>query len=62
MNKVLEYIKQHQEEMLEDLKTLVLAESPTHSKERVDQCGAEIQKLFTATGWPCLRCRPTGRG
>lgn len=46
MNKVLEYIKQHQEEMLEDLKTLVLAESPTHSKERVDQCGAEIQKLF----------------
>ncbi|KRF42182.1 M20 family metallopeptidase [Paenibacillus sp. Soil787] len=46
MDKVLEYLKQHQEEMLEDLKTLVLAESPTRSKERVDQCGVEIQNLF----------------
>ncbi|KEO84953.1 M20 family metallopeptidase [Tumebacillus flagellatus] len=46
MDDVVEYLKQHQEEILEDLKTLVLAESPTRSKERVDQCGAEIQKLF----------------
>ncbi|MFC5449990.1 M20 family metallopeptidase [Paenibacillus aestuarii] len=46
MDNVLAYLKQHQAEMLDDLKTLVLAESPTHSKERVDQCGAEIQKLF----------------
>ncbi|MDR6882473.1 M20 family metallopeptidase [Bacillus sp. 3255] len=46
MDKVLAYLKQHQDEMLDDLKTLVLAESPTRSKDRVDQCGAEIQKLF----------------
>ncbi|UUZ87324.1 hypothetical protein LJK88_14080 [Paenibacillus sp. P26] len=46
MDNVLEYLEQHREEMLEDLKTLVLAESPTRSKERVDQCGAEIQRLF----------------
>ncbi|MCU4967381.1 M20 family metallopeptidase [Bacillus toyonensis] len=46
MDKVLEYLKQHQEEILEDLKTLVLAESPSHSKVRVDQCGEVIQQLF----------------
>jgi glutamate carboxypeptidase len=46
MNRVLAYLKQHQDEMLDDLKKLVEAESPTHSKERVDLCGQEIQKLF----------------
>ncbi|MEH7012574.1 M20 family metallopeptidase [Neobacillus niacini] len=46
MDKVLEYLKQHQEGILEDLKKLVLAESPSRSKVRVDQCGEVIQQLF----------------
>ncbi|MGE7883539.1 M20 family metallopeptidase [Bacillus sp. NPDC094077] len=46
MDTVLEYLKQHQEEILKDLKKLVLAESPSHSKVRVDQCGEVIQQLF----------------
>lgn len=46
MDKLLEYLKEHQQEILEDLKTLVLAESPSHSKARVDQCGEVLQQLF----------------
>ncbi|EJQ49962.1 Carboxypeptidase G2 [Bacillus mycoides] len=46
MDNVLEYLKQHQEEILKDLKKIVLAESPSRSKIQVDQCGKVIQQLF----------------
>ncbi|MDM5234953.1 M20 family metallopeptidase [Bacillus cereus] len=46
MDDVLEYLKQHQEEILKDLKKIVLAESPSRSKMQVDQCGEVIQQLF----------------
>lgn len=46
MDKVLEYLQQHQQEILSDLQTLVAAESPSHSKQQVDKCGEQIKHLF----------------
>ncbi|WP_188206834.1 M20 family metallopeptidase [Alkalibacillus aidingensis] len=39
------YLQEHQEEILEDLHTLVAAESPSENKTLVDQCGKTLQQL-----------------
>mgnify|MGYP001295781680 CR=1 FL=1 len=40
------YLKEREENILRDLERVVKAESPTHDKQSVDQCGAVFEELF----------------
>jgi glutamate carboxypeptidase len=42
----LTYLQKHQKDILDDLRRLVQAESPSYEKEYVDRCGNELQVLF----------------
>ncbi|WP_010677096.1 M20 family metallopeptidase [Bacillus timonensis] len=44
--RVVEFLKDRESEMVEVLKGLVEIESPSHDKEAVDQVGAQVQKLY----------------
>lgn len=46
MSDILAYLKAHQNEMEATLLRLVEAESPSHNKELVDQCGKVLKKEF----------------
>lgn len=46
MDAILQYLQQHQNEILSDLKELVLAESPSTRKDLVDQCGETLKEIF----------------
>ncbi|PEU55828.1 peptidase M20 [Priestia megaterium] len=43
---VFSYLKEHEQEMLKDLVGFVKKESPSYSKELVDQCGMYLTQLF----------------
>lgn len=43
---VFSYLKEHEQEMLEDLVGFVKKESPSYSKDLVDQCGMYLTELF----------------
>ena len=43
---VFSYLKEHEQEMLEDLVGFVKKESPSYSKELVYQCGMYLTQLF----------------
>lgn len=43
--RIVDYVTAHGQQILEDLKTLVQAESPTDCKELVDGCGQAIRQL-----------------
>jgi glutamate carboxypeptidase len=42
----LTYLQKHQKDILDDLRRLVQAESPSYEKEYVDRCGNELRVLF----------------
>ena len=44
--RILEYLKSHEEEMLEDVITLASAESPSSDKAAVDACGEVLRSLY----------------
>ncbi len=44
--KILAYLKEHEEEILEDVVTLVKAESPSSDKAAVDACGEVLCSLY----------------
>jgi glutamate carboxypeptidase len=46
MSAILEYLKQRQDDMILSLEMLVKSESPSDSKELVDQCGELLQRMF----------------
>lgn len=46
MNTIKNYLQQHADEILGDIKTLVLAESPSLDKAAVDECGDVLQSIF----------------
>lgn len=46
MNNIKNYLQQHADEILGDIKTLVLAESPSLDKAAVDECGDVLQSIF----------------
>lgn len=43
---LLDYLKSHEKEILEDLEGLVKKESPSSNKALVDECGEHLQELF----------------
>ena len=43
--RILDYVAQHGEQIIEDLKQLVQAESPSDRKDLVDACGQKIRQL-----------------
>lgn len=43
--RILDYVAQHEEQIIEDLKQLVQAESPSDRKDLVDACGQKIRQL-----------------
>ncbi|UFJ42603.1 M20 family metallopeptidase [Brevibacillus humidisoli] len=46
MTDLLSFCKVNQQQMIDDLERLVVAESPSHDKRLVDQCGVVLQSLF----------------
>ncbi|NOU96182.1 M20/M25/M40 family metallo-hydrolase [Paenibacillus sp. LMG 31456] len=46
MDEVLQYLQNKKHLIMEDLEFLVCAESPSHKKEMVDQCGEVMKALF----------------
>lgn len=46
MNRIQQYVIEHQDEILEDIKYIVKADSPSNEKELMDSCGQRIQQLF----------------
>lgn len=46
MKNIKEYLQQHDDEILGDIKKLVLAESPSQDKTAVDSCGEVLQSIF----------------
>lgn len=46
MKNIISYLQQHAGEILDDIKTLVAAESPSLDKAAVDRCGEVLQGLF----------------
>lgn len=43
---IYQYILEHKEEIIQDLITLVQAESPSNDKQAVDKCGAVLNQLY----------------
>jgi glutamate carboxypeptidase len=50
LNDILNYLREHQEEMVADLTALVEIESPTDNKAAVDRCGEHLAALFREAG------------
>lgn len=50
MHEVLAFMKQHQQEILEDLQTVVAMETPSLEKEAVDRLGRHMAGLFAEAG------------
>lgn len=46
MKTIKDYLQQHADEILDDIKKLVLAESPSADKQAVDRCGDVLQSIF----------------
>lgn len=46
MKTIKDYLQQHADEILDDIKKLVLAESPSADKQAVDRCGEVLQSIF----------------
>lgn len=46
MSKQLEYLREHETLIKEDLLALVEAQSPSHNKELVDRCGEKLKEIF----------------
>lgn len=46
MKPLTSYLEKHQNDMLNDIQTLVRAESPTHDIEAVNKCGQILSQLF----------------
>ena len=46
MKTIKNYLQQHADEILLDIKELVAAESPSMNKAAVDRCGEVLQALF----------------
>ncbi|QSO51686.1 M20 family metallopeptidase [Alicyclobacillus curvatus] len=50
MNPILEYLEQHQQEMLADLKTFVCTETPSTDKQRLDEFSAFLRQYAENLG------------
>lgn len=46
LNKQLEYLRENEHLIKEDLLTLVKAQSPSHNKKLVDECGEKLKEIF----------------
>ena len=46
MNKYYNYLKENETQIKEDLLTLVTAQSPSHKKKMVDNCGSILKEIF----------------
>ncbi|GGK37264.1 hypothetical protein GCM10010965_32610 [Caldalkalibacillus thermarum] len=46
MTNIFSYLKDHEQHIFQTVETLVKAESPSHDKALVDECGQVLQDLF----------------
>ncbi|GGK35094.1 hypothetical protein GCM10010965_30080 [Caldalkalibacillus thermarum] len=51
MSDILRYLLENQAKMLQNLETLVKAESSSNRKDLVDRCGEIVQEFFFPASW-----------